>query len=137
MPNNTPIGSFTISVLPANSLNVTDSWKRHSATVTIQEAEEAKFLFYLPTPKTGDWTETCTVTVFTDDGNIVKTLSPGGSTPNCESNNNLDAATFDNLASGEYDVNFSGSSNSGFYDVTYTFELEDGFDCRIVNVSSL
>lgn len=139
LPKNAPVGTFTISILPVNSLNTTDNWKSNSKSVTILEAEEAKFLFYLPSPRTFSDDETCTITLYDEDGNIAEqlTIDVNATYPVCASNNNPSAATFDNLKSGEHDFYISGSSLTGGYSFPITLELEDGFDCRIIDVSSL
>lgn len=139
IPENAPVGTFTISILPVNSLNTTDNWKRNSKTVTIEEAEQAKFLFYLPTPWTGSADEECTITRYNEDGSVAEiiTIDVDADYPDCGSSNNPGAATFDNLKSGEHEFLFEGSSSSGGYTVGATLELEDGFDCRIVDVNDM
>ena len=133
LPKTTPVGSFTISILPVNSLNTTDNWKKGSKTVSVEEAEEAKFLFYLSQPVLSASDEVCIITI---EG-MSKTISVNSIAPSCESNNNLHAATFDNLKSGDYNYTINGSSSSGSYSFSGVLELEDGFDCRIIDVYDL
>lgn len=132
IPNNTPVGSFDITILPVNSMNTTNNWKSTTKSVMIEEAEEAKVIFFLQSPVTGGSNETCTITFEGEN----KTVSAYASTPSCDNNNNLDAATFDNLPSGTYDFTLSGSSSGGSYFYQGSVELEDGFDCRLINISN-
>lgn len=138
IPENTPIGSFTITVLPVNSLNTTDNWKKSSRTVMIEEAEKAKAIFFLPKPYWPNGTnESCTITLTVDGTDLSETITVNASIPDCDSNNNLSAATFDNLKSGTYSYIVDGSSSTGSYYLFGSIELEDGFDCRLIDVSKL
>ena len=137
IPENTPVGSFTISILPVNNLNTTDNWKRSSRTVMIEEAEKAKVIFFLPEPYfQGGTNETCTI-IFDKDDSTVESKSVGvfSTFPSCESNNNLQAATFDNLPAGTYSYTLDGTSSIGSYFLSGSVTLEDGFDCRLIDIS--
>lgn len=138
IPENTPVGSFTITVLPVNSLNTTDNWKKSSRTVMIEEAEEAKAIFFLPSAYWPNGTnESCTVTLTVDGTDLSDVIYVNSSIPDCSSNNNLSAATFDNLKSGTYNYIVDGSSSAGSYYLWGSIELEDGFDCRLIDVTKL
>ncbi|MFK8044636.1 MAG: hypothetical protein AB8B72_04025 [Crocinitomicaceae bacterium] len=138
IPEETPVGSFTIKVLPVNSLNTTANSKEYSRTVNIVEAEKAQVIFFLPQPYwAGGTNENCTVT-FTQPGQVnQRTIGVDPTIPNCESSNNLSAFQIENLKSGTYDYNVSGSSSAGSYDLSGTITLDDGFDCRIIDISKL
>lgn len=135
IPDNTPVGTFEISMLPVNNLNVTDSWKRTSRYVNIEEAEKGKIIFFLPTTyfTSGASDEEATITINGES----KTIIIYSSYPSCESNNNLFAATFDNLKSGDHDYIINGSSSNSSYYLSGSIEVEDGFDCRIINITDL
>lgn len=138
IPENTPVGSFTITVLPVNSLSTTANSKESSRTVMIEEAEKAKAIFFLPEPYWANGTnESCTITFTVDGTNLSETITVNASVPDCNSNNNLSAATFDNLKSGMYDYNVDGSSSAGSYNLSGSLDLEDGFDCRLIDVTKL
>ncbi|MFD1550635.1 hypothetical protein DNU06_14890 [Putridiphycobacter roseus] len=133
LPENTPVGSFTISILPVNSLNTTDNWKKGSKTVDIVEAEEAKFLFYLSAPILSASDEICVITI----GDVSKEVAVHELAPNCESKNNLNAVTFDHLKPGTYDYLIHGSSSSGEYTLTGKSTLTYGYDCQIIDIFKL
>ena len=69
IPDNTPVGTFEISILPHNFENTSDSWKRTTMSVMVEEAEEAQVMFYLPTPRTGSSDETFTVSLNGESAN--------------------------------------------------------------------
>ncbi|MFK8036946.1 MAG: hypothetical protein AB8B74_01550 [Crocinitomicaceae bacterium] len=136
LPENTPVGSFTINVLPVNSLNTTGNWKEYSRTVNIVEAEKAKIIFFLSKSALSGSNETWTVETTVRDETVSKTLSDISSfAPNCESNNNLDAITFDNLPSGDYLFTIKGTSSTSNIIYNDAVNLENGFDCRIIDLA--
>jgi hypothetical protein len=131
IPESTPVGSFEISILPKNSKNTTGSWKENSNTVMIEAAEKAEIIFHLPSPRTGSSSETFTVTI----DNVDHSGSVYSYTPTCGESNPY-AATFDNMAAGEYYYTIYGSG-SGSYNLSGYVTLDDGFDCQRINVKNL
>ncbi|MFK7783833.1 MAG: hypothetical protein AB8B56_01890 [Crocinitomicaceae bacterium] len=131
IPKSTPVGTFEISILPHNFENTSDSWKRTTMSVMVEEAEEAKMIFYLPSPRTGSPNETFSVTIDSETkyGSVGNSYSCTSTNPN--------AATFKDMPSGEYDYEISGSSSSGTYYLYGTVELENGFSCEPINVTNL
>lgn len=133
IPESTPVGSFEISILPKNSQGTTDSWKRNSKTVMVEEGDFARVTFYIVNPRTGNQNETFSVN--TPDGQVY-----GGSvinyTPTCGVNVS-GAIVFENLPAGDFDYQVLGSSSSGSYNLTGTVTLESGSDCQRVDIATL
>jgi len=135
LPENTPVGTFTINVLPVNSLNTTDNWKGYSRTVNVVEAEKAKVIFYLPESSLSGSNEEWEVEMTVNGETISKTITGTSGFPDCDNNNNFNAITFDNLPSGDYLLTIRGTSSTSSVTYNDAVNLENGFDCRIIDLA--